>query len=191
VRAARAPLLAALLLVGPAPPAAAAALAPGPAERADALRAGARSVTQEAFDREWRVANASGDSLNVVTPFHRLVLAARHAAFKNEKLRPGEPERILREQGERLVIWASLRGPRPDFARYYAPWLVAGDREIAPSFVQNERTALRQDGGRYLARSVYGFPTRDLDGRARVQLVIRDPDGRDVGRFTIDLSAMR
>ena len=190
MRAARAILLAALLLVGPAP-AVAASLALAPAERAAALRAGARSVTQEAFDREWRVAGASGDSLTVVTPFHRLVLAARHAAFRNETLRRGEPDRILREQGERLVIWASLRGPRPDFARYYAPRLVAGDREIAPSFVQNERTALRQDGGRYLARSVYSFPTRDLDGKARLQLVIRDPDGRDVGRFTIDLASMR
>ncbi|OGL00225.1 MAG: hypothetical protein A3E31_05725 [Candidatus Rokubacteria bacterium RIFCSPHIGHO2_12_FULL_73_22] len=188
--AARAGFLAALLLLGPAP-VRAASLAPGAAERAEALRVGARSVTQETFDREWRVRNASGDRLTVITPFHRLVLAARHAAFKNEKLKPGEPDRILREQGERVVIWASLHGPRPDFARYYAPRLVAGDREIEPSFVQNERTAMRQDTGRYLARSVYGFPVRDLDGKSRLELVIRDPDGRDVGRFTIDLAAMR
>ncbi|MBI1962507.1 MAG: hypothetical protein HYS77_03155 [Candidatus Rokubacteria bacterium] len=181
----------ALLLLLPPWPAAAASFALTPGERTEALRVGARSVTQEAFDREWRVAHASGESVTVVTPFHRLVLAARHAAFKSEKLKPGEPDRLLREQGERLVIWAELRGPREDFARYYTPRILVGDREVEPSFVQNERTAAREEGGRYLARSMYGFPVRDIGGKARVLLVIRDADGRDVNRFTIDLSAMR
>jgi hypothetical protein len=89
------------------------------------------------------------------------------------------------------VIWAQLRGPREDFARFLAPRLIAGDREIEPAFVQNERTAARQESGTYLARCVYGFPTRDLTGKSRVVLVVRDADGRDVSRFTIDLSAMR
>ena len=50
---------------------------------------------------------------------------------------------------------------------------------------------MRQDDGRYLARCVYSFPTRYLTGTSRVALVVRDGDGRDVSRFTIDLSAMR
>jgi len=159
--------------------------------RRDALQVGARSVTVESFDAEWRVAAPSGDSVTVITPFHRLVLAARHAAFRNERLKDGEPDKLLREQRERLVIWANLRGPREDFARFYAPRIILGDREIEPSFVQNERTAARSDGGGYLARCVYGFPTKHLTPKARLFLIVRDADGRDVGRFAIDLAAMR
>ena len=187
--------LAATTLVGLAlvagAPALAASFALAPAERDQALRVGRRSVTNEAFDTEWRVANGAGDSVMVVTPFHRLVLAARHAAFRNEKMKPDETERLLQEQQGRLMIWAQLRGPREDFARFLAPRLILGDREVEPAFVQNERTAARQDNGGYLARCVYGFPTRDLTGKSRVLLVVRDPDGRDVSRFTIDLSTMR
>lgn len=183
-------LLAAALVVWPVP-ANAASFTLTPAERADALRAGRRSVTVETFDAEWRVANAAGDSVMVVTPFHRLALAARHAAFRNETMKPDEPERLLREQRDRLVIWAHLRGPREDFARFLAPRLILREREIEPAFVQNERTAARQANGAYLARCAYGFPIRDLTGKSRVLLVVRDVDGRDVSRFTIDLSAMR
>jgi hypothetical protein len=172
-------------------PALAASLTLSPAERETALLVGQRSVTNDAFDAEWRVANGAGDSVLVVTPFHRLVLASRHAAFRNEKLRPSEPDKLLRAQRDRLVVWAELRGPREDFARYLAPRLVLSDREIEPTFVQNERTATRLPNGAYLARCVYNFPTRDVAGRSRVLLVVRDPGGRDVSRFTIDLSTMR
>jgi hypothetical protein len=161
-----------------------------PQQRTDALRVGARSITKDSFDTEWRVANPAGETLTVITPFHRLVLAARNAAFKNEPMKPSEPERLLREQQDRLVIWANLRGPREDFARFYIPRLLLGDREIEPTFVQNERTAARTQGG-YLARCVYGFPVKEISPRSRVTLVVRDPDGRDVSRFTIDLASMR
>ena len=179
-----------LLLVGP-PGVLAASFTLGPEQRSDAIRVGARSVTQESFDAEWRVANPSGDSVTVVTPFHRIVMAARHAAFKNEPLKPDEPEKLLKSQQDRLVILAQLRGPREDFARFYAPRLLVSDREIEPAFIQNERSAARQEDGRYLARCVYGFPTQYLTGTSRVALVVRDADGRDVSRFTIDLSTMR
>lgn len=183
-------LLGALLPARPVP-ALAASFVLAPSAREDALRVGRRSVTVETFDAEWQVANASGDSVTVLTPFHRLVLAARHAAFRNKAMKPAEPDRLLREQKDRLVLWAGLHGPREDFARSYTPRLRVGDREIEPAFVQNERTAVRQPDGRYLARCVYGFPTRNLTGESRVALVVRDADGRDVSRFTLDLSTMR
>jgi len=170
------------LLLGPSARAASFALTPG--EREDALRIGARSVTVETFDAEWRVANAAGESI-------RLVLAARHAAFRHEPLKPDAPDKLLREQQDRLLLWARLQGPREDFARFYAPRLLVSDREIEPAFIQNERSAARQEDGRYLARCVYGFPTRYLTETSRVALVVRDADGRDVSRFTIDLSTMR
>lgn len=181
----------ALLLAAGSEPAGAVSLTLTAQQKSEALAAGQRSVTRDEFDAEWRVANGAGESVTVITPFHRLVLAARHAAFKNERLKPGEPDKLLKEQGDRLVFWVSLRGAGEGFARYYEPRLIAGDLEIAPSFVQNERTAVRTDGGPFLARCVYGFPTKALAGKPRVALVIRDPDGRDVSRFTLDLSAMR
>ena len=178
------------LLVGP-PVVAAASFSLGSQERTAALQVGARSVTLDTFDAEWRVPGESGNSVSVVTPFHRLVLAGRHAAFKNERVKDGEPEKLLREQQDRLVIWASLYGPKEDFARFYAPRILLGTREIEPTFVQNERTAVRTESGEYLARCVYGFPVKDLTPKANVLLVVRDADGRDISRFTIDLATMR
>jgi hypothetical protein len=84
-----------------------------------------------------------------------------------------------------------LRGPAEDFARHYVPRLLDGPREIKASSVQNERTAVRQEDGSYRARCIYRFPTRDIEARGRLALVVADADGRDVDHFTIDLSAMR
>jgi hypothetical protein len=179
-----------LLFVGP-PAALAASFTLGAEQRSDAIRVGARSVTQDSFDAEWRVATPSGDSVTVLTPFHRIVIAARQAAFKNEPLKADELEKLLKSQQDRLVILAQLRGAREDFTRFYAPRLVAGGVEIAPAFVQNERTAVRTEAGTYLARCTYRFPTKDLTASSRVLLVIRDADGRDVSSFTIDLASMR
>ena len=114
---------------------------------------GQRSVIREGFDAEWRVVNGAGESVTVITPFHRLVLAARNAAFKNERLKPGDPDKLVKEQGNRLVLWVSLHGDREEFARYYEPKLIAGDLEIAPTFVQNERSV--EAAGRTL-RGVLG-----------------------------------
>jgi len=162
-----------------------------PQQRTDALRVGAQSITRDSFDAEWRVAGASGDSVTVITPFHRLVLAARNAAFKKEHMKESEPAKLLREQQDRLVIWVNLHGPREDFARFYSPRILLEDREIEPAFVQNERTAVRTDAGVYRARCVYGFPVKEMNPKARLILVVRNPDGRDVSRFTIDLASMR
>jgi len=128
----------------------------------------------------------------VLTPFHRLALAARNAAFKKEVLRPRQIEALLKEHHGKLLFWARLHGTRADFARWYRPVLVARGREaIEPSFVQNEHTALRLEDGRYRARCLYTFPTAGLSLNERVMLLVRDHDGRSVARFTVDLGAMR
>jgi hypothetical protein len=160
-------------------------------QRHDAIATGERSVTAEALDTEWSINGPSGERAVVMTPFHRLAIAARHAAFSGKPLKPGDSEKVIRENRDRLVFWVSLRGTSENFARYYVPRLMVGDREIKATFVQNEHTAVRQDDGAYLARCVYGFPTRDVKGRERVALVVVDGEGRQVSRFAIDLSAMR
>jgi hypothetical protein len=174
------------------PPAGAALLTLTDAQQAEALRVGQRSVTTETgFDAEWRVDNPTGESLTVMTPFYRLALAARNAAFKNEAVKPQDQAKMLQSLRDRLTFWVNLSGGREDFARYYAPRLLVGDVEIEPVFVQNERTGLRQANGSFLARSVYAFPTRDVAGTSKVVLLIRDPAGQLVTRFAVDLAKMR
>jgi hypothetical protein len=175
-----------------ATPASPALLALTEAQQAEALRIGQRSVsTETGFDAEWRVENAAGERLIVMTPFYRLVLASRNAAFKNETVKPQDQHKVLQELRDRLMLWVELHGPREDFARYYAPRLLVADREIAPVFVQNERTGLRRANGSFLARSMYAFPSREITGQSQLVLVIRNPDGQLVSRFAIELAKMR
>ena len=157
----------------------------------EAVEFGERSVNREDFGEEWRVRNAAGDAVSVMTPFHRLAQAARHAAFRKDPLSPRERARVLKEQQDRLVFWVELTGPREDFARFYAPRLIAGARNVEATFTQNERTPARRADGRFFARCVYGFPTKALSGTSKVILVVRDGDGRDVSSFPIDLASMR
>jgi hypothetical protein len=172
--------------------ASAASLVLSEAERQTAIHTGERSVTDpDGFDQEWRVTNSAGESAVVMTPFHRLAAAARHATFSGKPLKAGEPDKVLNEGRDRLVFWVQLRGDSAGFARYYVARLVVGDREIKASFVQNERTAMHQEDRAYLARCLYGFPTRDVKGNDRLALIVADADGRDVTRFTIDLARMR
>jgi len=171
-------------------PAAAASFALTAQEQAEALRVGEQSVRNEAFGGEWSSSNEWGD-ITVVTPFLRLALAARQAGFKQKPMTPADVDKVLRADRERLVFWVSLRGSRGDFARFYAPALiVGGPGELRPTFVQNERSALRQEDGRYLARCVYGFATAALNPKGRVILVVRDQGGKEVARFPVDLGAI-
>jgi hypothetical protein len=163
-----------------------------PAERDEAVRLGRRSTVATEFGTEWRVAgDAPGQSLVVMTPFHRLALAARNSAFKGEDMSPRDVDSLVRDQEGRLVLWATVRGSKPDFARFYVPRLYRGEVEIKPSFAQNERTALREEDGTYVARNMYVFPAAGLDGKGRVTLVVKNAESAQVARFNVDLSAMR
>ena len=157
----------------------------------DAIEVGERSVAQDTVGTEWRVRQGAGPTVTVMTTFHRLAVAGRHAAFRKEPLKPRDRTRLLREQQDRLVFWVELKGEREDFARFFTPRLLAGARQIEPTFTQNERTASRGDDGAYVAHCVYGFPTRMLSETGKVVLVVRDGDGRDVASVPIDLSTMR
>ena len=163
-----------------------------PRETQEAIRFGQRAVVNEEFGREWKTTNASGETLTVVTPFFRLAQAARNAAFKQEALKQRGIDSLLKEHEGKLLFWAHLRGGREDFARWFQPvLLVEGKGEIKPSFVQNERTALRQGDGRFLSRSIYAFPTTELNGKGRITLVVRNHEDQEVTRFVVDLSAIR
>jgi hypothetical protein len=143
-----------------------------PRDRDEAVRVGRRSVTAEDWGGEWRVDAGAGQLVTVMTPFHRLALAARNSAFQDKDLK-------------------TLRGARVDFARFYTPALVARQQEIKASFTQNERTALRGEDGQYTARCLYVFPAEGLDPRSTVTLLVRDGEEKVVARFTVDLSSMR
>jgi hypothetical protein len=185
-------MLAAGLVLTIARPLDAASFALAPAEREAAMRVGKRSVVNAELGGEWTVrGDAPDQTLVVMTPFHRLALAARNSAFKGEELKPKDIESVLRDHEGKLVVWATLRGPRSDFARFYAPALVRGQQEIKPSFTQNERTAWREEDGRFTARCLYVFPVEGIGPNDTVTVVVRDSEQKPMARFTIDLAAMR
>jgi len=179
------------LVAGAGSPSQAVFLALTEAQKADAIRVGELSVTTENFDTEWRVSDPRGNGAVVMTPFHRLALAARHAAFDGKPLKPEEPDHILKQDADRLLIWVTLRGPSVNFARFLLPTLHVANHAIKAAFVQNERTPARDEDGGYLARCVYGFPTKELPATAQTVLSVADPGGREVARFSIDLARMR
>jgi hypothetical protein len=163
-----------------------------PEQRDDAIRTGKRSIVSGAFDAEWSVSGAEpAQAVMVMTPFHRLALAARNSAFKNQELKPQDVEALLKEQAGTLTLWATLRGGTADFARFYTPLLVSGREQIKPSFTQNERTARREDDGSYTARCMYVFPSGGLRPNDTVTLIVKGSDDKQVAKFTVDLSAMR
>lgn len=160
-------------------------------DREEAMRVGRRSVTSESWGGEWRVTGDAGQAVTVMTPFHRLALAARNSAFQDKELKPREVESVLKDQQGKVVLWATLRGDKVDFARFYTPALMAREQPIKASFTQNERTALRGDDGKFTARCLYVFPAEGLDPRATVTLLVRDGDEKVVAKFTVDLATMR
>jgi hypothetical protein len=174
-------------------PLAAASFTLAPRERDEAIRLGRRSIVSDEFGGEWKVAGeGAGQSLMVMTPFHRLALAARNSAFKSQELKAKEIETAIGDQPGSLVLWATLKGKTADFARFYSPVLLNDHRaSIKASFSQNERTARREDDGSYSARCLYVFPVAALRADETVTLLVKDMDEKQVAKFTVDLSSMR
>ncbi len=170
----------------------AASLTLTPQQRAAAVEMGKQSIISDRFGGEWSVSGeGAGEALVVMTPFHRLALAARNSAFKNEELKPKDVDALMREQEGKLTLWATLKGGKADFARFYTPLLVSGQQQIKATFTQNERTARREDDGGYTARCLYVFPAERLKPGEPLTLIVKDTDDKQVAKFTVDLSAMR
>lgn len=159
-------------------------------EQAEAIGFGEASVIRDSIGDEWTV-TAGGADVTVATPFYRLAALARQAAFQQVPLKPRDVEAIVRDGRERLRVWVSLRGDRPDFARFLTPALEAGSQQVRATFAQNERTALRQADGRFQARCLYAFPVRGLNPRGKIALVVREVGGAEVARVAIDLAGVR
>lgn len=184
-------VLLAVVALAVAAPARAVYLEPTPAQVAEAVEEGRASITREEFGQEWLVRLPGGEEVRVTTPFSRVALAARQAAFKGEPFEEREIQGHLDRGRGRIQFLVAVHGPRVDFARWYAAVLRVGQREIKAVFAQNERTALRLEDGRYLARNIYAFPTEGLAPTGTVTLVVRTREGKEVLRVPIDLGAMR
>jgi hypothetical protein len=173
-------------------PLAAASLTLSPRDREEAIRLGKKSVITDEFGGEWTVrGDGPGQSLTVMTPFHRLALASRNSAFKNQELKPKDIETLLKEQESTLTVWATLKGGTPGFARFYTPMLVKDAQQIKASFAQNEHTARREDDGSYTARCLYVFTAETVKPNDKLVLIVKDPDDKAVAKFVVDLSSMR
>ncbi len=164
-----------------------------PEQVREAIAAGTASLTQEDFADEWRLALPDGGEIVASTPFSRLALAARQAAIKGEPLTERQQQEQIDRGKGRIQLLVTMHGARRDFARWYQPALLVDGREVKATFVQNERTPLRLEDGRFAARNVYVFPLEGLPLRGTVTLVVRDapPESREVLRTAIDLSRFR
>jgi hypothetical protein len=157
-----------------------------------ARAAGEKAIAQEDFDQEWNLALADGAEIEVTTPFYRVAAAARKAAFKNEPLADKDRQEAIDRGKGRIQLKATMYGTAVDFARWYDPVLMAGKQEIKPTFVQNERTALKLPDGRWAARNIYWFPVEGLPDKGAVTLVVRHRiTKQQVWQAPIDLSKMR
>src|SRR5262245_20722139 len=108
-----------------------------PKERDAAIEMGRQSIISDRFGAEWTVSGeGSGEGLVVMTPFHRLALAARNSAFKSEELKPKDIDSLMREQEGRLTLWATLRGNKANFDGFYTPLLANGHRRSRPASPQ-------------------------------------------------------
>jgi hypothetical protein len=187
-------LLALLLAVTAAWPGPARALVPAlsPEDIQEALEAGAKGVAQEDFGEEWHVPLSGGGEIVVTTPFSRLAFAARQAALKGEPLSDKQRQEQIERGKGKLQLLVTMMGPAVDFARWFQPELRVGQRQVKPTFSQNERTALKLEEGGYAARNVYVFPLEGLPPRGVVTLVVtHSVEGREVLRAAVDLSKFR
>jgi hypothetical protein len=183
-----------LLALVAARPGAAVAIVPelSPADIQEALEAGSKGVAQEDFGDEWRVPLPQGGEIAVTTPFSRLAHAARQAALKGEPLSDKQRQEQLDRGKGKIQLMVTLIGPAVDFARWYQPVLLVGQRQVKATFAQNERTALKLEDGRFAARNVYVFPLEGLPPRGIVTLVVEHSvEGREVMRTPVDLSRLR
>jgi hypothetical protein len=157
----------------------------------EAIDAGTRGLTQEDFGEEWHL-RPKGAEVVVSTPFSRLALAARQAAQKGEPLTDKQRQDQLDRGRGRIQFVVTLFGRGVDFARWFQPLLRVGDREVKPTFAQNERTAIRLEDGRFAARNVYVFPLEGLPPRGTVVLVVTNQqDQKEVWRGALDLGQFR
>ena len=113
--------------------------------------------------------------------------------MKGESLTEKQRKEQLDRGRGRIQLVVTMYGRARDFARWYQPALVVGGREVKATFVQNERTPLRLEDGRYAARNVYVFPLEEISGGAPVTLVVHGapPDHKEVLRSALDVGKFR
>ena len=159
----------------------------------EAISVGTAAITEEDFAEEWQLRLPGGEEVAVSTPFSRLALAARQAAMKGESLTAKQRKEQLDRGRGRIQLIVTMYGRARDFARWYQPALLVGGREIKATFVQNERTPLRLEDGRYAARNVYVFPLEEISAGGSVTLVVRGapPDHKEVLRSALDFGKFR
>ncbi len=107
-------------------------------------------------------------------------------AVQKEILRRKPPE----ERGEDLQFYAELYGGSPEFAKNYHAVLETQKKIAQPSSKENRSAYPTMWPGLYRAVCIYEFPTREIDLKSQVTLIIINPQGKEL-RFPFNLGKMR
>ena len=162
-----------------------------PGDRDESVRVGRRSVTTEDWGGEWRVDGGAGQFLTVMTPFHRLALAARNSAFQDKELKPREVDSVLKDQQNKVVFFATLRGAGWTSRASTPPccWPGAVDQGLLHTRTSGPRSAARTGSTPRAASTL--FPAEGVEFPRPADAPGAGPRRKVVAKFTIDLLDQR
>lgn len=189
------PLLAAVLLSGPAIRPAAAIwvnLTPEQTERALKIGGFQASMGNSArFMEKWSVNLGPGKGAALLmTEFLSVAFAAEAAAKNFASLQPWEVQDARARASGKLVFSVTTFGDNANYADGLRGWVIDGKRQVQNTHWQNG-TPEPAEGGGYVADSTFWFPMEGIDPEAKITLLIRHAGTGREWRFPFDLSQMR
>lgn len=165
-------------------------------QREEAIKHGKRSVRMEVpeFIKEWSVDNGTNGFAFITTEFLALAYAARQAALQSGELNNFDIEDTLAKSSGKLVFRVSLFGNTDTFSKDFSAVLRVGDKTLPSTFWNNPPGETYGDGKSkpaFVADSDFYFPSEGIDPNAVVLLMVQDKDGKEVAKFSFNLSKMR
>jgi hypothetical protein len=163
----------------------------------EAIDFGERNTMAEPteFLEEWVVVLDNYDGYAfVITEFLALANASKESTLRGVPLTPFEIQDAISTSSGKLVFRVTTFGDTFNFAKDYTAILKVGDQNIASTFWTNsDGEAFGEDGNKpdFQADSEFYFPTKGIEPKANVTLVVQDKDGKTVTQFEFDLSKVR
>ncbi|MBI3811503.1 MAG: hypothetical protein HY283_04775 [Nitrospirae bacterium] len=164
-----------------------------PEQRDEAIKFGKRNVKTDVREliKEWSVDNGKNGFAFIVTEYLALAFAARQAALQSSELNNFDIEDTLAKSSGKLVFQVSVLGNTDSFSKDYTAVLRIGDKTFPSTYWNNPPGEASDDGKTFEATSDYYFPAEGIDPSSVALLVVQDKDGKEIAKFSFNLSKMR